>query len=145
MGDIQTKRLRECIARYQSVIPALSTIGASLGNDSIEALVDRYEDCYPLLEAAMWGDAAAFDELLACYQSLFREQDALIQQLGDDRHHFILSIPVADRPAHLAWKVSTSSVANMATAVPVRVFISASKSSSPRTVATTAMCNATSP
>jgi len=33
---------------------------------------------------------------------LFREQEALIQQRGgDDRHHFILSIPVADRPPHL--------------------------------------------
>ena len=101
MGDIQTRRLRECVARYQSLIPALSTIGASLGNVSLEALVDLYEDCYPLLEEAMWGNASAFDEMLACYQSLFREQDALIQQLGDDRHHFILSIPVADRPAHL--------------------------------------------
>ncbi len=50
---------------------------------------------------------ADFAPLLACYQALFREQEDLIRQraqssqTGDDRHHFILSIPVADRPPHL--------------------------------------------
>jgi hypothetical protein len=77
------------------------------GAPSIDSLVELYEDCYPLLEKVMWSDAADFHALLATYQSLFREQEALIRQrcqayqVNDDRHHFILSIPVADRPPHL--------------------------------------------
>ncbi len=67
-----------------------------------QALIDLYEQCYPLLEKAMWSAGSDFAPLLACYQALFREQEALIRQRGgDDRHHFILSIPVADRPPHL--------------------------------------------
>ncbi len=50
----------------------------------------------------MWSDGADFYALLADYQALFREQEALIQQSGkDDRHDFILGIPIADRPPHL--------------------------------------------
>ncbi len=77
------------------------------GAPSLDALVELYEDCYPLLEQAMWSGTADFHPLLTCYQSLFREQEALIRQrcqegqVGDDRHHFILGIPVADRPPHL--------------------------------------------
>jgi len=68
----------------------------------VDALIDLYEQCYPVLEQAMWSGASDFAPLLHCYQSLFREQEALIAQRGDDtRHHFILSIPVADRPPHL--------------------------------------------
>lgn len=54
------------------------------------------------LEQAMWSEGADFHTLLADYQALFREQEALIQQSGtDERHHFILGIPIADRPPHL--------------------------------------------
>src|SRR5574340_701156 len=50
----------------------------------------------------MWSGAADFHPLLASYQALFREQEALIRQRGhDNRHRFILAIPVADRPPHL--------------------------------------------
>lgn len=54
------------------------------------------------LERAMWSEGSAFHALLANYQALFREQEALIAQRGnDDRHHFIIGIPIADRPPHL--------------------------------------------
>ncbi|TCS68995.1 hypothetical protein EDC61_12210 [Sulfuritortus calidifontis] len=50
----------------------------------------------------MWSEGADFHALLADYQALFREQEALIRQSGrDERHHFILGIPIADRPPHL--------------------------------------------
>ncbi len=103
MTGSMTTRLTECLARYRSAIPGLAEIGAQLARyDSPDALIDLYEQCYPLLEQAMWSGAADFAPLLACYQALFREQEALIRQRGgDDRHHFILSIPVADRPPHL--------------------------------------------
>ncbi|MDP2264948.1 MAG: hypothetical protein Q8J70_00225 [Thiobacillus sp.] len=103
--------LQDCIARYQSAIPDLADLGAQLQDLSspvdADALIDLYEPCYPLLEQAMWSGEAAFHPLLASYQALFREQESLIRlraqcsQASDDRHTFILSIPVADRPPHL--------------------------------------------
>lgn len=101
MTDSDTARLRECVARYGHDIPRLAAIGESLQSDSPGDPISLYEQCYPLLEQVLWGDPPDFDGLLDCYQSLFREQEALIRRRGDDRHHFILSIPVADRPAHL--------------------------------------------
>jgi hypothetical protein len=54
------------------------------------------------LEQAMWSEGADFHALLADYQALFREEEDLIAQRGnDDRHDFIISIPIADRPPHL--------------------------------------------
>jgi hypothetical protein len=54
-----------------------------------------------LLEQEIWN-GQAFHGTLDLYQSLFREQEALIQHAGDDqRYHFILSIPAADRPQHV--------------------------------------------
>jgi hypothetical protein len=100
--------LRDCVARHQAQIPGLAEVAERLqGADSLDTLLSLYEDCHPLLERAMWSGAADFHALLATYQSLFREQEALIRQrckndpVSDDRHHFILGIPVADRPPHL--------------------------------------------
>jgi hypothetical protein len=107
MSAVDTSCLRACIARYRDSIPGLAEAAGEPGTASPAALVEHYERCYPLLEEAMWSGQADFDSVLGCYQSLFREQDALIRQqaesgaAADERHHFILSIPVADRPAHL--------------------------------------------
>jgi len=122
MTDIEITRLQDCIARYQENIPALAEIARQLATHlpaqlsgtvptpdaaSVDALIDLYEQCYPLLEKALWSNQLDFVPLLDCYQSLFREQEALIQQKTnydgqlDERYHFILSIPVADRPPHL--------------------------------------------
>ena len=65
-------------------------------------MADLYEQTYPLIERALWSALADFDALLDDYQALFREQYALLRQrAADDRHRFIISIPVADRPEHL--------------------------------------------
>jgi len=109
MPDFMTTHLAECLSLHQSAIPALADLGKQLQDlspstepSTLDALIDLYEPCYPLLEKAMWSDGADFHPLLASYQALFREQEALIQQRGgDDRHSFILSIPIADRPPHL--------------------------------------------
>jgi hypothetical protein len=104
MKEAAIQRLQDCIARHQSAIPGLADLAGQLQelSPSADALIDLYERCYPLLEKAMWSGEADFHPLLASYQALFREQEALIQQRGsDDRHTFILSIPVADRPPHL--------------------------------------------
>lgn len=108
---IETVRLQDCIARYRDTIPELAVFAESSATDSPASLIERYEQCYPLLEKALWSDErfgeSDFQALLDCYQSLFREQDVLVRQKAetggtiDERYHFILSIPVADRPSHL--------------------------------------------
>ncbi len=100
MSGFDTTLLANCIERYQNRIPALAELGRQLqgGADPLAL----YEQCHPLLEQAMWSGTMDFHALLADYQALFREQEALIAQRGnDDRHHFILGIPIADRPPHL--------------------------------------------
>ncbi|MFN3398183.1 MAG: hypothetical protein ACK4ZS_06575 [Sulfurimicrobium sp.] len=101
MTGFITTPLADCLARYRSAIPG-PLPQAGEGAESLDALIGLYEQCYPLLEKAMWSAGSDFAPLLDCYQALFREQEDLIRQRGgDDRHHFILSIPVADRPPHL--------------------------------------------
>jgi len=104
--DISITSLQDCIACHQSSIYDLADIASLLPShiepSSLPALIQCYEQCYPLLESAMWENESDFDALLDSYQSLFREQDVLIQQCStDERYHFILNIPVADRPPHL--------------------------------------------
>ena len=107
MTAIKTASLQDCITRYRDAIPELAELAAPSETDSPQSRIDRYEQCYPLLEKALWSGTADFEPLLDCYQSLFREQEALIRQqaasggVADERYHFILSIPVADRPSHL--------------------------------------------
>ena len=109
-----TTRLEDCIASYRATITGLADIDQQLRSlpspakaESLDTLIMLYEQVYPLLEKALWSSNVEFQPLLECYQSLFREQETLIQQRAktggktDERHHFILSIPVADRPAHL--------------------------------------------
>ncbi|MDP3583829.1 MAG: hypothetical protein Q8R61_01790 [Thiobacillus sp.] len=103
--ETATACLRDCIARYRAVIPELNELGTQLQRaDAPDACLALYETCTPLLEQAMWSGEADFHPLLATYQSLFREQEVLLRQhrpTPDDRHHFVLAIPVADRPPHL--------------------------------------------
>ncbi len=101
MADFDTTRLRECIDRYRSEIPALGLVADALPGASLDALIALYEQCHPLLEHALWNNEVEFDDLLPHYQALFREQEKLIARRGDQRYRFILSIPVADRPLHL--------------------------------------------
>lgn len=113
-NDLEPACLRDCIAHYVSAAPDLAKLGTQLQSlflsaeaGRLDTLIDLYEQCYPLLEQAMWSGAADFHALLASYQALFREQEALIRQrcqnsnAPDDRHSILLAIPVADRPPHL--------------------------------------------
>lgn len=107
MTAISIACLQDCLKRYRTRIPELARLGEPSETDSLDALIAFYARCYPLLEQALWSGAHDFRALLDCYQSLFREQDALIRRQaqetgrGDERYRFIISIPVADRPAHL--------------------------------------------
>ncbi|OGT88841.1 MAG: hypothetical protein A2514_08340 [Gammaproteobacteria bacterium RIFOXYD12_FULL_61_37] len=60
------------------------------------------EETIALLEQEMWRDGIDLD-LLGRYQRLCREREHAIARQGkDDRHEFLIVIPVADRPQHLA-------------------------------------------
>jgi len=112
-GPLNVPALQDCIARHATAIPELAGIARQMdglrGHASspadtavLDALIELYEQCYPLLEQAMWSGEGDFHALLASYQALFREQESLIRQRGNDqRHRFILAIPIADRPPHL--------------------------------------------
>ncbi len=53
------------------------------------------------LESALW-DGGLNEALLAPYQAAFRELEQRIAAKGEDpRHHFVITIPVADSPLHL--------------------------------------------
>lgn len=101
----QTAALQDCIRQYRQSIPALTTYAEialpAIENNDLDKLITTYHEIYPLLEQLLWsGDT--FEAVLESYQSLFREQEVLIKLSGDDqRYHFILSIPVADRPEHV--------------------------------------------
>jgi len=100
-----TAALRKCIHQYRDRLPALApysdAVQHALDHDDLPALIAIYHAVYPLLEQQIWN-GQAFHSTLDLYQSLFREQEALIQHAGNDRrYHFILSIPVADRPQHV--------------------------------------------
>ncbi len=69
--------------------------------ESLQKLAALYDQVYPELEKQLWK-CDDFERLLGLYQSLFREQEALLKLTGkDDRYEFILTIPIADRPEHL--------------------------------------------
>lgn len=101
--------LHDCIARYQGAVPGLADLGKALQGlsrpleaDRLDALIELYPQCALLLEQTLWSGEADFHPLLASYQALFREQESLIALRGnDERHRFILAIPIADRPPHL--------------------------------------------
>ncbi|HID45338.1 MAG TPA: hypothetical protein EYP34_06260 [Chromatiaceae bacterium] len=67
-----------------------------------EDLLDFYEQLFATLEKRMWSDGLD-RALLKQYRRLMAELDQQLQRLDNDtRHHFIVVIPVADRPQHLS-------------------------------------------
>ncbi len=96
---MQLPQLEKYFSRFPSRRAQLQQRYASA--TEISQQIKIYDEVYPLLEQQIWqGDN--FDENLALYQALFREQESLIAHRGaDDRYAFILSIPIADRPDHL--------------------------------------------
>lgn len=101
----QTATLRACIEEYADTQaasgPSPEALQQALAQHDRSALIALYHGLYPRLEQTLWN-GSEFDRTLAHYQALFREQEALRQDTGDDtRYRFILSIPVADRPPHV--------------------------------------------
>lgn len=69
--------------------------------DSSDVLLVYYEQLFSVLESKLWETGLNRD-LLACYQALMAELDQQLQYFEVDcRHHFIVVVPVADRPRQL--------------------------------------------
>ncbi len=63
--------------------------------------ITAYQQLIPQLEARLWQDHCPDNEL-SLYHQIFHELEALIKLKGcDNRHHFIVVMPLADRPQHL--------------------------------------------
>jgi hypothetical protein len=106
-----TRALTQLLQQYPQLLPEKAVQTANAAADWIAL----YDSVYPQIEAMMWQTSSPltesnpalatelvqFDDWLACYQALFREQQAIIEHAGQAQYHFVLSIPVADRPAHL--------------------------------------------
>ncbi len=80
---------------------AAHKLAVQLDNASEHDLISIYKNTISLAEKALWLDEP--NEIsLRSYQQIFRELEALItNKKQDDRHHFLLFIPVADRPRQL--------------------------------------------
>lgn len=67
-----------------------------------QVLLELYESAAAVVEEELWTSGCP-DEALEFYQRLFREMESHIASNGTDlRFEFIVIIPVADRPQHLA-------------------------------------------
>ena len=68
----------------------------------LDEIIDIYHQVLPVIEKALWSSAVD-DDTLSVYQRTFRELEHCISLKGSDRRYgFIVVIPVADRPQHLA-------------------------------------------
>ncbi len=70
-------------------------------HSNIKRRIKQYRDELKKTEAALWQPDCEH-ELLEKYQNASREMEAEYSRLEEDkRHHFYITIPVADRPVHL--------------------------------------------
>lgn len=69
--------------------------------ENIDELIDAWLSRIRDIEKALWADEPGAS-LLDSYHAAFQQMEQLIALKGhDDRHNFVIVIPVADRPQHL--------------------------------------------
>lgn len=75
---------------------------AELSCSKLDKIIHIYRQALPIIEEALWSSEIN-DTLISQYQKSFQELEQFISLRGcDDRHDFIIVIPVADRPTHLS-------------------------------------------
>lgn len=101
------KALRHFLERYSHNEPLQQISQKLLAPSPLNSVEDigqairNYQDTLPLIESEMWSSIPD-DEQLSRHQQLYQELEQLVTLKGDDqRHQFIITIPVADRPQHL--------------------------------------------
>jgi hypothetical protein len=88
--------------------PTISKIQQDLANrtaiqasEEIEAIIQIYYQAIDLIDNEIWSTEIN-EALIRQYQLLYQElEDLIASQDNDNRHKFIIVIPVADRPRHL--------------------------------------------
>lgn len=110
MSPANQQSLRFFLDRY-SDSERFADLSKQLNNtDSLYDLLNIYIEAIPAIEHNIWNSTPD-DETIACYQSVFRAQEALIKEnlkeKKDERYKFYIVIPVADRPIHLQQCLSS--------------------------------------
>ena len=85
----------------------LDNLKAAIEAVDSESAIQLYHEAIPLIEASIWSEG--IDALSTkLYQQLFKELEQHISNRGhDERHNFIITIPIADRPQHLSSCLSS--------------------------------------
>jgi len=75
---------------------------AELSTNKLDTIISIYKKALPIIEKTLWSSDID-DSLVSQYQNSFHELEQFISLRGNDnRHSFIIAIPVADRPRHLS-------------------------------------------
>jgi hypothetical protein len=75
---------------------------AELSTNKLDTIISIYKQALPIIEKTLWSSEID-DSLVSQYQNSFHELEQFISLRGNDnRHSFIIVIPVADRPRHLS-------------------------------------------
>lgn len=96
--DKQDRSIAALRSRFRLFLPEVRESGINLKN--LKQIADTYEAALLYLESRM--AASRFSaEITRQYRTLFRELEDLLQKQKDDRHSFVIVVPVADRPKML--------------------------------------------
>lgn len=75
---------------------------AELSTGKLDTIIGIYRKALPIIEKTLWASEID-DNLVSQYQNSFQELEQFISLKGNDnRHSFIIVVPVADRPRHLS-------------------------------------------
>ena len=75
---------------------------AELSASKLDTIIGIYKKALPIIEKTLWASEID-DHSVSQYQNSFQEMEQFISLRGnDDRHSFVIVIPVADRPKHLS-------------------------------------------
>ena len=97
----ELKRFLDGHSRLAEVAALRTRFSAALAACDLEKTLALYREALRLAELLLWQKGAGEAQLEAC-QALFREYEQLhAQQEEDQRHRFVVVIPVADRPRQL--------------------------------------------
>ena len=97
----ELKRFLDGHPRLPQAAALREGFAAALAACDLENMLQLYGEVLELAERLLWQEGAG-EEALEASQALFREYEQLLAQRGEDeRHRFVVVIPVADRPRQL--------------------------------------------
>ena len=95
------KNILDNLSSVNEVAALKEQLQQCISCNDLHALISCYHQAIPVIEKQLWQQGMTGD-LLDAYHQVFQELEALIYMQGsDERHEFVVVIPVADRPQHL--------------------------------------------